>query len=245
MSWAIDSSVHQTGPGNVPPDACERTTNYSGLSAGAMSTTLEVYSRADTHGVVDGGWLRDVAVSSRLRAWRLSPPAREDRSGRPRALRCGSIRPAREGGVCSLVACGREWKQLGSLICPRDARASLQNGSCGTADQRSRPHPRRSAIFVVFSAITTGTPPRTRALAADPKRGGGTRRARQGRTGIPQPGRTARGCDTRLGAAGYALTRSPDVADLSMAAMTSWRRTASAKSGTVCVPLSMSAANAA
>jgi hypothetical protein len=51
--------------------------------------------------------------------------------------------------------------------------------------------------------------------------------------------------DTRLGAAGYAFTRSPDAADLSMAAMTSWRPTASAKSGTVCVPLSMSAANAA
>jgi hypothetical protein len=31
----------------------------------------------------------------------------------------------------------------------------------------------------------------------------------------------------------YAVTRSPDAADLSMAAMTSWRRTASAKSGTV------------
>ena len=29
--------------------------------------------------------------------------------------------------------------------------------------------------------------------------------------------------DTRLGAAGYAFTRSPDAADLSMAAMTSWR----------------------
>jgi hypothetical protein len=51
--------------------------------------------------------------------------------------------------------------------------------------------------------------------------------------------------DTRLGAVGYALTRSPDAADLSMAAMSSWRRTASAKSGTVCVALSMSAANAA
>jgi len=38
--------------------------------------------------------------------------------------------------------------------------------------------------------------------------------------------------DSRLGAAGYAFTRSPDAADLSMAAMTSWRRTASAKSGT-------------
>jgi len=48
-----------------------------------------------------------------------------------------------------------------------------------------------------------------------------------------------------IGAAGYAFTRSPDAADLSMAAMTSWRRTASAKSGTVWVPLSMSAANAA
>jgi hypothetical protein len=43
----------------------------------------------------------------------------------------------------------------------------------------------------------------------------------------------------------YGFTRSFDAADLSMAAMTSWRRTASAKSGTVCVPLSMSAANAA
>ena len=32
---------------------------------------------------------------------------------------------------------------------------------------------------------------------------------------------------------GYVLTRSPDNADISMAAMTSWRRTASAKSGTV------------
>jgi hypothetical protein len=39
--------------------------------------------------------------------------------------------------------------------------------------------------------------------------------------------------DTRLGAAGYAFTRFPDAADFSMAAMTSWRRTASAKSGTV------------
>jgi len=51
--------------------------------------------------------------------------------------------------------------------------------------------------------------------------------------------------DTRLGAAGYAFTRSPAAADRSMAAMTWWRRTASAKSGTVWVPLSMSAANAA
>ena len=34
-------------------------------------------------------------------------------------------------------------------------------------------------------------------------------------------------------AVGYAFTRSPDAADLSMAAMTSWRPTASAKSGTV------------
>ncbi|MDX6567301.1 MAG: hypothetical protein QOE10_2963 [Gaiellales bacterium] len=42
-----------------------------------------------------------------------------------------------------------------------------------------------------------------------------------------------------------ALTRSPDAAELSMAVMTSWRRTASAKSGTVRVPLPRSAANAA
>ncbi len=34
-------------------------------------------------------------------------------------------------------------------------------------------------------------------------------------------------------AGAYAFTRSPDEAELSMAAMTSWRRTASAKSGTV------------
>src|SRR5229473_1010714 len=45
--------------------------------------------------------------------------------------------------------------------------------------------------------------------------------------------RSFRGSDTRLGAVGYAFTRSPDAADLSMAAMTSWRPTASAKSGTV------------
>ena len=43
----------------------------------------------------------------------------------------------------------------------------------------------------------------------------------------------------------YAFTRSPDAEDLSMAAMSSWRRTASAKSGMVWVRLSMSAANAA
>ena len=39
--------------------------------------------------------------------------------------------------------------------------------------------------------------------------------------------------DTRLGAVAYAFTPSLDAADLSMAAMTTWRRTASAKSGTV------------
>ena len=57
--------------------------------------------------------------------------------------------------------------------------------------------------------------------------------------------RSFRGSDTRPGAVAYALTRSPDAAELSMAAMTWWRRTASAKSGTVCVPLPVSAANAA
>jgi hypothetical protein len=61
---------------------------------------------------------------------------------------------------------------------------------------------------------------------------------------VPQ-GRTARASDTPLGTGGYSFTRSPDPADLSMAAMSSWRRTASAKSGTVWVPLSMSSANAA
>jgi hypothetical protein len=39
--------------------------------------------------------------------------------------------------------------------------------------------------------------------------------------------------DIRLGAVGCAFTRSPVAADLSMAVMTSWRPTASAKSGTV------------
>src|ERR1019366_8761752 len=38
------------------------------------------------------------------------------------------------------------------------ASAPSQNGSDGNTDRRSRPHSRRSAIFVVFSAITTGTP---------------------------------------------------------------------------------------
>ncbi len=37
----------------------------------------------------------------------------------------------------------------------------------------------------------------------------------------------------RLDAVGYTFTCCPDAADLSMAAMTSWRPTASAKSGTV------------
>src|SRR2546429_9421635 len=44
---------------------------------------------------------------------------------------------------------------------------------------------------------------------------------------------------------GYTFTRSPYSADLSMAAMTSLLRTASAESGTVLVPFSLSAANAA
>ena len=47
------------------------------------------------------------------------------------------------------------------------------------------------------------------------------------------------------GSAPYAFTRFPDAADLSMASMTWWRCTASAKSGTVCVLLTRSAAKAA
>src|SRR6266571_1692604 len=72
--------------------------------------------------------------------------------------------------------------------------------------------------------------------------------ARADRPGVVRsrwPPAVFRGSGTRLGAVAYAFTRSPDAADLSMAAMTSWRRTASAKPGTVWVPLSMSAANAA
>jgi hypothetical protein len=41
------------------------------------------------------------------------------------------------------------------------------------------------------------------------------------------------------------VTRSPDAADRSIASMTSWRPTASAKSGTVLLPFPMSSANAA
>jgi hypothetical protein len=104
----------------------------------------------------------------------LSPPAREDRPGRPRALRCGSIRAAREGGDCSLVVCGREWKQLGSLICPRDARAPLQNGSCGTADQQSRPHPAGQRYSLLFLRLLRESLPGRARFAADPKRGDGT-----------------------------------------------------------------------
>src|SRR5438128_5647768 len=48
-----------------------------------------------------------------------------------------------------------------------------------------------------------------------------------------KPANDPRRSVTRIGAVGYAFTRSPDAADLSIAAMTSWRRTASAKSGTV------------
>jgi hypothetical protein len=65
------------------------------------------------------------------------------------------------------------------------------------------------------------------------------------RSRIKAEGRRRWMIPTRADAAGYAFTRSPDAADLSMAAMTAWWRTASAKSGTVWVPLSMSAANAA
>src|SRR5205823_2001729 len=79
---------------------------------------------------------------------------------------------------------------------------------------------------------------------ADRQRIGRARRVEDDRThGVRHP--TLLGSDTRLGAVAYTFTRSPDAADLSMAAMTSWRRTASAKSGTVRFPLSMSAANAA
>src|SRR5258706_16449637 len=79
---------------------------------------------------------------------------------------------------------------------------------------------------------------------ADCQRIGRARRVEDDRShGVGHP--TLRGSDTWLAAVAYTLTRSPDEADLSIAAMTSWRRTASAKSGTVRVPLSMSAANAA
>jgi hypothetical protein len=175
----ISSRSVPSGRRQVTLRRCARTADILRCMPPMAVTMREIPSRMCGSRLVDCGQLDPgdlrlrqeiVAVSSRLRAWRLSPPAREDRPGRPRALRCGSKRAAREGGDCSLVACGREWKQLGSLICPRDARAPLQNGSCGTADQRSRPHPRRSAIFVVSSAITTGTPPRTRALRCGPEK---------------------------------------------------------------------------
>jgi hypothetical protein len=42
--------------------------------------------------------------------------------------------------------------------CASTAKAPRPNPSDRKADQRARPHHRRSAIFVVFSAITTGTP---------------------------------------------------------------------------------------
>jgi hypothetical protein len=49
----------------------------------------------------------------------------------------------------------------------------------------------------------------------------------------------------RFGSVNYVFARSPVAADLSIAARTVWRATASVKSGTVWVPLLMSAANAA
>lgn len=60
-----------------------------------------------------------------------------------------------------------------------------------------------------------------------------------------RPAGVGRGYLLASSTAGVRFTRSPDVADLSMAAMSSWRRTASAKSGTVCDPSSMSVAKAA
>jgi hypothetical protein len=58
----------------------------------------------------------------------------------------------------------------------------LQNGQCGKADQRTRPHPLRSEIFVVFSASTTGTPWRTPDLLHLPVDRMGVRPARRGRS---------------------------------------------------------------
>src|SRR6266852_8256545 len=79
---------------------------------------------------------------------------------------------------------------------------------------------------------------------ADRQRIGRARRVEDDRShGVGHP--TLPGSHARLGAVAYTFTRSPDAADLSMAAMTSWRRTASAKSGTVRVPLSISSANPA
>jgi hypothetical protein len=70
-------------------------------------------------------------------------------------------------------------------------------------------------------------------------------RATRPQVGSKASGRGSLSDRLTLGGVGYAFTRSPEAADLSMAAMTSWRSTASAKSGTVRVPLSVSAANAA
>jgi len=104
--------------------------------------------------------------------------------------------------------------------------------------------PRRASPF----SPPTSTP-RTAMRALPPRRATASGRGRpvgeQNRHDDLDDHRGAESNATRLGAVGYTFTRSPDAADLWMASMTSWRRTASAKSGTVRVPLSMSAANAA
>ena len=94
---------------------------------------------------------------------RAARQARGLPAGRPAKLnattRAGAARRIGDGGTPDRsppTSASAAPRCTGS--CASIARAPSQNGSCGKADQRSRPHPRRSAIFVVFSASTTGTP---------------------------------------------------------------------------------------
>jgi hypothetical protein len=115
--------------------------------------------------VYSGDHVRTYVLSCvRVAGARAAKQARGLPAGRPAKLnattRAGAAQRIGDGAIPEQVAAdlgvSRSTRCTGS--CASIARAPVQNGSCGKADQRSRPHPRRSAIFVVFSAITTGTP---------------------------------------------------------------------------------------
>jgi DNA invertase Pin-like site-specific DNA recombinase len=92
--------------------------------------------------------------------------AKEARACRPAAPRSSTRPPAPEPPNGSRMARSPSKSPPNSAsAAPRStgnfastAPAPLPNLSGRTADQRARPHPRRSGISVVFSAITTGTP---------------------------------------------------------------------------------------
>src|SRR5206468_4073412 len=116
-----------------------------------------------------------------------------------------------------------------------DMQEHGQTDAIGDAEPSRAAEESISLLPADFDPGTAMRPFTTAAATAS----GGRRRSRIGMA-IYRTTKEQRINATRLGAVGYTFTRSPDAADRWMAAMTSWRRTASAKSGTVRVPSSMS-----